>query len=141
MQTFLLKQALIGGGKSISDKSLDVSDGRIDLVESVCSEIKTESAEWQLLLRAGCYSVADRVGFVPASVGVSSDQNDNLSTATNNVTKNIVEQELNETRPEISRQLTDCLIQFMQQFTKTPQITIHLLKRIDAARFRLRVET
>jgi hypothetical protein len=29
----------------------------------------------------------------------------------------------------------------MQQFTKTPQITIHLLKRIDAARFRLRVET
>ncbi|MDR1486250.1 MAG: DUF5691 domain-containing protein [Planctomycetaceae bacterium] len=141
MQTLLLKQALIGTGKAIPDNSLEALDGQIELVESVCAELKTESPEWKLLLRAGCYSVAERVGFVPDKVAAEDDKIDIQPAAAINVTKNIAESELKENRPEISRPLTDCLEQFMKQFAQTPQVIAHLLKRIDSARLRLRVET
>lgn len=149
MQSLLLKQALVGTDKTVSDNSLEIADGQIDLVELLCAEVKTESPEWKLLLRAGCYSVAERVGFVPENAVTENkqenSQNDNHTTDTNNVTKNVaknvVESESNEIRPEISWQLTNCLEQFVKQFAQSPQIICYLLKRIDAARLRLRVET
>ncbi|MDR2761447.1 MAG: DUF5691 domain-containing protein [Planctomycetaceae bacterium] len=143
MQTLLLKQALIGTDKTIADNLSDPFEGRIDSVESIYADLKTDSTEWKLLLRAGSYWVAERAGLTPQKVLTENKNNQKNNSASDSiiVTKIIKTSDSEETRAEISVNLSDCLERFMKQFLKSPQVIIHWLRRIAAAKLRLRTET
>ncbi len=118
MDAKLLKQAMLGTDKG---HHVDVEPhGRIDTIESLADGVAETSPPWNLLLKAGCYSVAERAGFMPDTVS---------GTYTPPI--------FTDNRRDLSPRFAECLTRFLKEFPDTPQVSIHLLKQVDEAKLRL----
>ena len=120
----LLKQSLLGTDKTVPSSSGDENAGQIDSIDRICEGNDKWSVAWKLLLRAGCYAVAEQVGFEPETVCETYSL-----------------PQLPESRPAISPRLTECLKKLLKEFSDSPQVSIHVLNRVDNVNLRFSAET
>jgi hypothetical protein len=121
MDATLLKRAMIGTDKRY--RVDDVSVGRIEVIEGLADGVGLELSAWQLLLKAGCYAVAERAGYLPE-----------------NVAEILTEPARDETQNEMSKSLADVMLTIMKEYLDYTFVSLAFLKRLVAAGKRLPVE-
>ena len=121
MDATLLKNAMLGTDKV--HRMEDVTDGRIDVLESLTENLATDSPSWRLLLKAGCYAVAHRAGYLPETVA------DDLPDVS-----------ADETRPAMPRPLAEVMQTIMKEYANEPFIGLYFLKRLAESGLRFPFE-
>ena len=121
MDAALLKKAMLGTDKV--HRVEDAADGRIDVLESLTENLVTDSPSWRLLLKAGCYAVAHRAGYLPEIV---TDDLPDVST--------------NETRPAMPRPLAEVMRTIMKEYANEPFVGLYFLKRLAESGLRFPFE-
>ncbi|MCL2118696.1 MAG: DUF5691 domain-containing protein [Planctomycetaceae bacterium] len=123
MDATLLKKAMLGTDKGRHVEG--VSEGRVDAIESLMEGIAPESPSWNLLLKAGCYAVAERAGYIPDVV--PENRQDARAPA--------------ETLPCISARMSEIILYFLKERLDQPHVPLHFLRQIDKAGLRLSFES
>ena len=121
MDVTLLKKAMLGTDKA--HRVEEMLGGRIDALESLTENLATESPSWQLLLKAGCYAVAERAGYLPETI-----------------VDDLPEVSADETRPEMSRALAEVMRTIMKEYADEPFVSLYFLKRLAESGMRFPFE-
>ena len=122
MDTTLLKKAMFGTDRGHHGDG--GSEGRIDAIEVLTEGVAADSPSWNLLLKAGCYAVAERAGYQPETVMPS-----------------LPEPAPAETRPCISSRMSEIILYFLKERLEQPHVPLHFLHQIHDAGLRLTYES
>ncbi len=114
MDPNLLKQALIGADKPLASNPLAEDTGRIEAVEALDEAISSDSVAWRVLLKAGCYAIAERAG-LESEIDGNPRQ---------------VAAPVDVGRPMPSK-IVEILLAILKEYQDQPQTPLHFLRKLD----------
>lgn len=115
----LLKQAMSG-----TDRTPIIGEADSSQLAALTDAIATDDPAWNLLLKAGCWAVAEKAAFQPQTVPVETFPPAEP-----------------ETWAEMSLPLVEVLTRIVTEYMNHPHIVLYFLKRLAEAQLRLPFET